>query len=64
MTVLTNETGEPIRPRWLTAFKNGYEDRLTTKPRFEQRFCGVLVGLIVAVTVVISLVAIAVSGPQ
>jgi hypothetical protein len=64
MTVPTNETGESIHSQWLAPLEKRYEERLVARPRFEQRFCGVVVSLIVAVAMLVCLVAIAVSGPQ
>jgi len=52
-------TEESIHAKWLAA----NEDSVAARPCFEQRFCWVLIGLIVAIAVLVAVIAIAVSGP-
>jgi hypothetical protein len=63
MAAPSEDPGESIHAKWLAAMESRYEDSLAPKPRFEQRFCWVLIGLIVAIAVLAALVAIGVSGP-
>ena len=62
MSEPSKDTGESIHAKWLAAMENRYEDGVAARPCFKQRFCWVLIGLIVAIAVLVALVVIAVLG--
>jgi hypothetical protein len=62
MAAPNKDTGESIHAKWVAAMENRYEDSVAARSCFEQRFCWVLIGLIVAIAVLVALVAIAVLG--
>jgi hypothetical protein len=62
MAESTKDTRKSIHAKWLADMENRYEDSVAASPGFEQRFCWVLIGLIVAIAVLVALVALAVLG--
>ncbi len=62
MAAPSKDTAESIHAKWLADMENRCPGSLAARQDFEQRFCWVLIGLIVAIAVLVALVAIAVSN--